>query len=350
MEEATRREMERQQTLQSKLNELKKAGVEIKPKKSAFQEARENSSKKMKEGFANFKEKTIGRAGKALGGLKDRVANTGIARGVGSAVGKVGAVASGIGGAIGKVMKVLGPIGIVVTLIGAMLKKSQKFQDFVKKIQEKIIEPIMKQIGAIFDQIDFDGIADVLCSLLPPVLKVISWALKPIVWILNLIASGIKKILGWLNISVNTEQQISENSADPSNPMKIEAHTDGAIRTHNASNGESSSSSDSSSSTVSKPKNSSDTKVESSGGGLFGGLANTLIKATPFGALSTAVEQFGGVAKEFIEMKKEQNNSPAKQQALADSIRMGIDGATLEIKDGKDSSMAVLNCEMFKQG
>ena len=327
------KEIQRQNNLQKNMNDLLDAGG---IKLSKFQLNKQKSAGKL-SGFGS-------KIGGAVGKVKTKLANSKI----GGFAGKVAGAASGVGGAIGKVMKVLGPIGIVVTLIGTMLKKSQKFQDFVKKIQEKVIEPIMKQIGAIFDQIDFDGIADVLCSLLPQFLKVIRWALKPIVWILNLIASGIKKILGWLHVSVDTEQQISENTADSSNPMTIEAHTDGAIRTHNASNGESSSSSDSfsnsSSSTASKPKNSSDTKVESSGGsGLFGGLANTLIKATPFGALSTAIEQFGGIAKEFIEMKKEQNNSPAKQQALADSIRMGIDGATLEIKDGNDSRMAVLN-------
>lgn len=329
-------EMNRQIGIQSKLNSKIKA-------------ARPSATKAMlpqKPSIMRRMGKTVLSAKNAIGEGFGKAKSTigGIGGTIGKGLGKVKIVAGGIGGAIGKVMKVLGPIGIVVGVIGTLLKKSQKFQDMIKKIQEKVVEPILKQVGAIFDQIDFDAIADVLCALLPPVLKIISWALKPIVFVLNLISAGIRKILEWLHVSVDTEQQISENTSDSSNPMTINAHEDGSVRTHNAFNGENSSNSSSTTlekSTASKPKNSSDTKVNNSGGGLFGGLANTLIKATPFGALSTAIEQFGGIAKEFIDMKKEQNsNSPAKQQALADSIRMGVEGITLEIKDGNSSKMA----------
>ena len=303
---------------------------------------------KVKGTLGNVKEKLLNNR------VTKRISNSKFAGKIGGMAGKVGGALGGIGGAVGKVMKVLGPIGIVVGVIGMLLKKSQKFQEFVKKIQEKVIEPIMKHIGEIFDQIDFNAITDVLCTLLPPVLKVISWALKPIVFVLNLIATGIKKLLKVFGKSIDTEQQIAENTADTSNAMEIRASTDGSVRTFNASNGETKSDNNftnSSKTTASKPKNSSDTKVDNSeGGGFFKSLADTFVKATPFGALSTGIEQMGEIAKELIEMKKEQNsNSPAKQQALADSIRMGVDGVTLEIKDGSSSRMAVITgLPMFK--
>lgn len=296
---------------------------------------------KVKGTFGNIKEKLLNNR------VTKRISNSKFA-------GKIGGALGGIGGTVGKVMKVLGPIGIVVGVIGMLLKKSQKFQEFVKKIQEKVIEPIMKHIGEIFDQIDFDTITDVLCTLLPPVLKVISWALKPIVFVLNLIATGIKKLLKVFGKSIDTEQQIAENTADTSNAMEIRASTDGSVRTFNASNGETkpdNNFTNSSKTTASKPKNSSDTKVDNSeGSGFFKSLADTFVKATPFGALSIGIEQMGEFAKELMEMKKEQNsNSPAKQQALADSIRMGVDGVTLEIKDGSSSRMAVITgLPMFK--
>lgn len=305
----------------------------------------------MKAGM--FKGKISGAIGGTVGKVKDKVANSRVGGAVGKVAGKVGSIAGGIGGAIGKVMKVLGPIGAVVTVIGMLLSKSEKFQKMIQKIQEKVVEPIMKHIGEIFDQIDFDAITDVLCALLPPVLKVISWALKPIVFVLNLIATGIKKLLKVFNKSIDTEQQIAENTSDSSGAMTVGTSTDGSVRTYNVSNGEANSSSDSSENSsktiASKPKNSSDTKVDNSeGGGFFKGLADTFVKATPFGALSTGIEQIGEIAKEIIEMKKEQNSmTAAKQQSLADSIRMGIDGATFEMKDGKDTRMLVLDSKMF---
>ena len=255
--------------------------------------------------------------------------------------GKAKNVAGSIGGAIGKITKVLGPIAIAIGVISKILQKSQKFQEFMKKINEKVIEPFMKEVAKIFEMIDFDTITDVLCKLLPPVL----WILKMILWpafqIMNFVMKIINAIASWFGKGVDENvEDIKENTENREEVTNIRVDAGGSTRTYV---GDNSSSSESSETTASKPKTSSDTSVkETSSSSASKEEKEAEIRNANNNRVSSEISETLKSMTEMISAIKSYLQGDGSG-SVANSIKIGIDGATIKLDGGGEIKPESIN-------
>ena len=171
--------------LKEKLKDAKEEAGKIAPPTSAIAKLTKGIKLKIKTAFD---ESGIGKAinnfkadaAKSGGGFKGFRAAAGKA--IGKGAGKVGSKAlGGITKGLGGIMKTLGPMAIVMTIVG-------KFMDKIKEPLNNMLDNVMKSLQPVLDvllPIVSDLINVLVKSLMPPILNILSMGLKVLHFILK---------------------------------------------------------------------------------------------------------------------------------------------------------------------